>query len=89
MTVIENGGRWSWSLEVTPDGNVVARKPIAYDGVLIYSTEDRRNSFRKNSEYRLDEREVIRRFISESDCRSTFGTLVDDVQIALAEVGEA
>ena len=85
-TVIEDLGKWDWRLEVEPDGRVVARQPIPYDGVLIYSTEDRPNKPRARSEFGLGAREVVRRYARASDTDRTFGELIDAVQVALGRV---
>jgi len=76
-----------WSLFVE-DGDVVAIKTIPYDGALRYSTEDRPNRADKRSEYQLDERTVVRRYVEESTTDTSFGDLIDDVQKALAATME-
>lgn len=79
--VIEDLGKWSWSLTVDADG-VHARQPIAYDGVLVYSTEDRSVSDRANSEYGLSSKQVVNRYVSNSD------TEMDTIE-AMRAVNEA
>jgi len=60
QTIHESG---DWSLVWTGD-ELEARKPIPHDGVLTYSTEERGYvSSRKNSEYNLSEREVVKRYV--------------------------
>lgn len=85
---IERGdelGDWSLLVE---DGDVIAIKTVPHDGALRYSTEDRPNRADKNSEYQLNARTVIRRYVQESSTRATFGELIDDVNIALAATAE-
>jgi len=85
--VIERGAELGdWSLLVHPRGDVIAVRTVPYDGQLYYSTEDRPNRRDKNSEFRLDAREVVRRYVAHSDTEREVGELVDDVQVALAEV---
>jgi len=86
MTVIDTCGRWDWSLRVTADGDVVARRPVKFDGATVYSTEHRRNSIRKSSLYQLDTREVVERYVHEADTERTVGGLLDDIQVALGGV---
>jgi len=86
MTVIDSCGRWDWSLRVTDDGDVVARRPVKFDGATVYSTEHRPNSIRKSSLYQLDTREVVERYIHESDTEMTVGELLDRVQVVLGGV---
>lgn len=81
-TVIEDRGKWEWSLVVSGD-DVIARLPVAYDGATIYSTQERQNSPHKASEYGLDARDVVRRYVDESDTDRTFDELIDEVQTAL------
>jgi len=86
MTVIDSCGRWDWTLRVTDDGDVVARRPVKFDGATIYSTEQRPNSIRKSSLYQLDVREVVDRYVYESDTEMTAGELLDRVQVAFGGV---
>lgn len=76
-----------WSLLVDR-GEILAVRTVPYDGQLIYSTEDRPNRADKNSEYGLDARAVVRRYVEESDTERAFEALIDRVQITLAETGE-
>jgi hypothetical protein len=85
-TVIENHGKWGWTLAVTATDEVVARQPIPHDGALVYSTKDWPNREGKYSEYQLKDREVIQRFVAESETDATVEALIDDVQAALGEV---
>ena len=73
-----------WSLLVDR-GEVLAVRTVPYDGQLYYSTEDRPNRADKNSEYRLDARDVVQRYVTESDTDAAFGELIDRVQAALGE----
>lgn len=86
MTVIDSCGRWDWSLRVTDDGDVVARRPVKFDGATVFSTERRANHPRKSSLYQLDVREVVKRYVHESDTDRPTGALLDDVQVALGGV---
>lgn len=86
MTVIDSCGRWDWSLRVTDDGDVVARRPVKFDGATMFSTEQRANSLRKSSLYQLDAREVVERYVRESDTDRSVGDLIDRVQVALGGV---
>jgi hypothetical protein len=86
MTVIDNCGRWDWSLRVTDDGDVVARRPVKFDGATVFSTEQRPNSLRKASLYQLDAREVVKRYAHESETDRSVGDLLDRVQVALGGV---
>lgn len=86
MTVIDNCGRWDWSLRVTDDGDVVARRPVKFDGATVYSTEQLPNSLRKASLYQLDAREVVERYVHESETERSVGDLLDRVQVALGGV---
>ena len=78
-TVIESHGQWQWTLAVA-DGDVIARVGIPYDGVLTYSTEGRPNRADTNSEYQLPAREVVRRYVVESETDHDVDELLERVQ---------
>jgi len=86
VTVIDSCGRWDWSLRVTDDGDVVARRPVKFDGATVYSTQNRPNNIRKSSLHQLDTREVVRRYVHESDTDRDEGELIDRVQVVLGGV---
>jgi len=68
MTTIDRAGPDStdWSL-VVREGNVEMRKTIPYDGVLVYSTEERTHvSHRKASRYNLSVADVLARYADET-----------------------
>lgn len=80
--------RTDWRLVVTDDGDVEARRTVPYDGVRRLSTEDRRYvSYRSNSLFNLTPRQVVKHYCGTADTDRDFNDLVDDVQVALAEVG--
>lgn len=85
-TVIEDLGKWQFALVVT-DGEVTARCGVPYDGTLYYSTRDCPNRADRNSEYQLNAREVVRRYVDESQTERDFGLLIDRVQAALGDGG--
>jgi len=86
---IENLGKRDWALYVK-DGNLVAGKMIPYDGVLIYTTEQRSYvSYRKNSQYNLSPSEVVNKYVQKSDTESMKDQLYADAMEALEEVAEA
>jgi len=56
-----------WALVVRDGGEVLeARRRVRYDGVLRYSTEDRPNSPRKNSDFGLSVEAVVDRYLRET-----------------------
>jgi len=88
--VIEDGEEpTDWTLLVTPAGEVVARRQVPFDGVLTFSTASRRNRPRKNSEFGLDPRTVIDRYLQRADTTTSRPALIDDVQAALGAVAQA
>ncbi|SDG44499.1 hypothetical protein [Halorientalis regularis] len=84
--VIENHGEWDWSLVVTESGIVAARKPIKHDGVLTFSTADRRVPDRARSQARLTVDEVIHQYVTRSSSDTPAVELLDDVVAALEDV---
>ena len=84
--VIEDLGEWDWSLVVTPDADVAARKPIKHDGVLTFSTEDRPTSSRARSQTRLTVEAVIERYVSHAATKTPKIQLLEDVVAALESV---
>ena len=84
--VIEDHGQWDWSLRVTPTGDVIARRPIEYDGVLTFSTEDRPVSDRARSQTRLTVEQVLVRYTTRADTESPKVELLEQVIAALEDV---
>ena len=79
QTVHESG---DWSL-VWTGNELEARKPIPYDGVLTYSTEERGYvSSRKNSEYNLSEREVVKWYVRITQPGVSADELLSEVRAA-------
>lgn len=85
MPLIDDAGDGDFTLVVT-DGEVEARKRIPYDGVLYYSTEERPRKPQARSEFGLDARDVVRRYVKQSGTSAEFDDLIDDVQAALGRV---
>lgn len=59
--VIEDNGKWGWSL-VVEEWVVSASKLIPYDGSICYSTKDRRgsrSSRRRGSQFQLSVEQVV------------------------------
>lgn len=89
--VIESGEEpTDWTLLVTADGDLVARRKIPYDGVLRFSTATRAlpTGRRTRSEFGLDLGTVIDRYLSHADTTTPRPELVDDVQAALGAVSQ-
>jgi len=59
---IEEDGDSGWSLVVTEDAEVEARKTTPYDGVRYFSTVDRPNRTDKTSQFQLGVGDVVRRY---------------------------
>jgi hypothetical protein len=89
--VIEDLGRWDWSLVVTGDGDVVARQPIKHDGVLVLSTASRPTSPRKTSQFGLNPERVVQQYAERSNTNRTLQELGSSVSAArgLSEQQEA
>ena len=81
--VIEDLGQWDWSLRVTPTGDVVARCPIEFDGVLTFSTEDRPVPSCARSQTRLTADEVVQQYVARADSEIPKVELLEDVVAAL------
>lgn len=79
--IVEGDDMGSWSLLVDR-GDVLAVKTIPHNGQLYYSTEEKPGKAR-NSEFGLDAREVVSRFVQVSDCDREFGDLIDELQVKL------
>lgn len=77
-----------WTLRVR-DGVVEAAKPIPYDGVLTYSTRDRPNSRRKNSQFRMHRRDVVQAYVGYAAPDADADDLLALVEAALATGGSA
>lgn len=76
-------------LIVDGDGQVSMHKPIAYDGVLTFTTEDRPTlrSRRKRSEGGLSANEVVRRYLEHLNPDATYRELVAATNEAVREAG--
>jgi len=85
--VIEDFGEWDWSL-IVDAGGVHALKPIKYDGVLSYSTEERPSSPLKNSEYGLSLDAVLDHYLRKSETDKTVGQLIGAVRDARKKIGD-
>lgn len=81
-TVIEDLGKWDWSLVVTVNNEVVARQPIPHDGVLTFSTKDRPTSSRANSQHRMAETRVVEQYATRSDTDREYDELLRAVREA-------
>ena len=78
---------WTLAGERNDDAVIAtARKTIPHDGGLAYPTADRPIRADRRSEHQLDAREVVRRYVGRSETTTPFETLIDDVQVALAEL---
>jgi hypothetical protein len=93
VTIHETGpAPTDWSLVVTDDGDVAARKSVPYDGVLSYSTEDRPNSPRKRSRFQLSVRTVVAQYCAKADPdvgKSALHGAVDDALYRVREGDDA
>lgn len=86
--VIEDAGDGEFTLLVTDDGAVEARKRIPYDGVLRFTTETRAlpTGRRTQSQYGLDVDDVIERYQARADTETARVELAEDVAQALRAV---
>jgi hypothetical protein len=69
MTVVihqESDTPTDWSLVVRGDV-LEARKQVPYDGTLRFSSADRPNSPRQNSQFRLDAGDVVDQYLLKAD----------------------
>lgn len=80
--VIDDQGNWSWSLQVNTDGEVYAVRSIKFDGQKYITTRDRQKP-RSRSEYGLDARRVVERYVAVSETPYSAGELYDAVEAAL------
>jgi len=85
--VIDDAGDGDYTLFVTGDGDVEARKRIPYDGIRRYTTasHDLPAGRRTQSKYGLSVRDVVQRHVNASSTEMSFGDLIDQVQIELGE----
>ena len=75
-TVIEDCGRFDWSLAVHPEtGDVVASRHLPGETSTWYSTEDHPTRVRDRSRYGLEPVAVIQHYVSESQTESSVGAL--------------
>lgn len=86
--VIEDAGDEDYTLLVTEDGAVEARKRIPYDGVRRYTTASRSlpTGKRTQSQFGLDVDDVIERYIHRSSTQTPREELTEDVARALRKV---
>jgi len=75
-----------WALVVRDGGEVLeARCRVPYDGDLRYSTEERSNSPRKNSDFALSVETVVDRYLRESGASAPRALLVARAREELAD----
>ncbi|MDS0220876.1 hypothetical protein NDI54_05845 [Haloarcula sp. S1AR25-5A] len=86
--VIEDAGDDDYTLLVTDDGAVEARKRVPYDGVRVYTTatRDLPTGRRTQSQYGLSVDEVIGRYLARADTATPRPDLAESVAQALREV---
>lgn len=81
--VIENLGRWDWSLFIR-DSFVAAVKPIPHEGQIWYSTnQEWPTDSHSRSEHGLTVHEVVSRYKDESDTDTAWGQLYTRTMDAL------
>jgi len=75
--VIEDAGDDDYTLLVTEEGEIEARKRIPYDGVRYYTTATRalRSGRRTRSEYGLTVTDVLVRYRRNADTTSSMAEL--------------
>lgn len=86
--IIDDAGDDDYTLLVTDDGAVEARKRMPYDGVRYYTTatRDLPTGRRTQSQYGLSVDEVIDRFLSRATTDTARPELAEDVARALRVV---
>jgi hypothetical protein len=86
--VIEDAGDDDYTLLVTDDGAVEARKWVPYDGVRYYTTatRDLPTGRRTQSQYGLSVDEVIDQYLSRATTETPRVELAEDVAHALRAV---
>jgi hypothetical protein len=92
--VIEDAGDEDFTLLVTDDGALEARKQIPYDGVLRFTTEPRAlpPGGRTRSQFGLGVDDVIDRYLARADTETPRVELAEDVAQArriVQQEGEA
>lgn len=85
--LIEDAGDDDYTLLVTDDGELEARKRIPFDGVRRYTTATRPlpTGRRTESQFALDVDNVLDQYVQRSETQTPRATLAEDVARALRE----
>jgi hypothetical protein len=88
--VVEDAGEDDYTLLVTEDGELEARKRIPFDGVRRYTTAGRPlpTGRRTQSQFALDVDNVLDQYVARSGTQTPRATLAEDVARALRAVRE-